>query len=402
MKLHEVNCTCRVCQQRRITIEQHFGRGDQRYRKQNHHKLVEMAWNAKMYKMVMTTFRKCHTILLENSPNFRNSKWNNQRYDQFKPFTDEDLKEMTENRKKKAYMGHTWQNKTPTTYNFGEDSIESLLGLYTYHKNLENELILICEQASPIDVKVQSIKSKIQEVYKLQVKRNEVNEGDILKLHGWRNTPYHVMAKHSPWINYFEKFHTPHRDLLSEINAEIKRLDVLERQNTIDRFMKIGPDMPEYLAEAMADKLVSQQEAAEIFRNGWHRNDVSAEVLAAYLRSKTPVKNSNEQTLILDFQTAQWLHSHHKHNSLILAVVNSEMKIETARELLNSDFQNFPDATNAIVAGNPIETVAMMYGIILQPIESEEDSPPISPPQEANKEGPSSSKNKEWVREFDD
>ena len=78
------------------------------------------------------------------------------------------------------------------------------------------------------------------------------------------------------------------------------------------------------------------------------------------------------------------------------------MKIETARELLNSDFQNFPDATNAIVAGNPIETVAMMYGIILQPIESEEDSPPISPPQEANKEGPSSSKNKEWVREFDD
>jgi hypothetical protein len=44
----------------------------------------------------------------------------------------------------------------------------------------------------------------------------------------------------------------------------------------------------------------------------------------------------------------------------------------------------------------------MMYGIILQPIESEEDSPPISPPQEANKEGPSSSKNKEWVREFDD
>ena len=41
MKLHEVNCTCRVCQHRRIAIEQHFGRGDQRYRKRDHHNLVE-------------------------------------------------------------------------------------------------------------------------------------------------------------------------------------------------------------------------------------------------------------------------------------------------------------------------------------------------------------------------
>ena len=211
-----------------------------------------------------------------------------------------------------------------------------------------------------------------------------------------------MLPKNAPWGLYFQKIknfrQTP---FAQDIESEIKRLDVLNRENSITRFMNIGPDMPRFLAEAMADDLISQQEAAEIFRNGWHRNEVSSEVLAAFLHSKTPVKNNNEQSLSLDFQTAQWLHSHHEHNSLILAIINSEMKIETARELLNSDFRNHPDATNAIVAGNPVETVAMMYGIIIQPIESEEASSPISPSQGARGDGPSLTKNNEWAREFD-
>ena len=395
MDLHQASCTCRVCQKRQIVIEQHFGQRNKRYPNPGyHHGLVMDAWRSKISQMVQTTFRKCRTILLEHSPNFKNSKWNEQRYGQLRPFTDEVLKEMTESPKKEAYMGPTWQSpqKQPR-YIFGENSIESLLELYTFHKNLENELILICEQASPLEVKVKSIEIKIQQVSKTLYKRVEANRIRTRLYDTWTG---------APWYIYREQFEHPFQDLFREINAEIERLDVIEREKTILRFMKIGPDMPEYLAEAMADELISQQEAAEIFRNGWHRNDVSSKVLAAFLRSKTPVKNSNQETLSLDFQTAQWLHSHHEHNSLILAIINSEMKIETARELLNSDFHKFPDATNAIVAGNPVETVAMMYGIILQPSESSEASLPISPPHEVNEDNPSFPTNKEWSREFDD
>lgn len=413
MKLHEVNCSCKTCMNRRRIIERVClpaqGRGNQK-RNHDYHSITQSAWTRELKRMVAGTFQKCGRILDMSSTNFNEQLGGRIGSPVSQPFDENALQEMIESPKKEAYMGPTWRTKSPLGYQFGEESIESLLELYTFHKKLENELILICEEALPLDVKVQSIKAKIQDVNKLHKKRYEESR------HGEGfNRRYRQIstgAKHSPWIIYFRQFEVPYRDLLSAMIAEIKRLEVLERQNTIDRFMKIGPDMPDYLAEAMADEIISEQEAAEIFRNGWHRNDVSSEVLAAFLRSKTPmkntllrsktpVKNNNEQSLILDFQTAQWLHAHNEHDSLILAILRSEMDMEAARELLNSDFRNHPNATNAIVAGNPIETVAMMYGIISQPIEAEEETSPSLPLQQVNEDTTSSQKNMEWAREFD-
>lgn len=401
MKLHEVNCYCNTCVNRRRIIERVGKTGPIRQSKNHdYHATTQSAWTRELKRMVAGTFQKCGRILHISSTNFNKQLGGRIGSPVSQPFDENALQEMTESPKKEAYMGPTWRNKSPRQYQFGEESIESLLELYTFHKKLENELILICEEALPLDVKVQSIKAKIRDVNKLHKKRVEENQYYEISKTRRRHGQIGTEPKHSPWIIYFRQFGVPSRDLLSAINAEIKRLEVLERQNTIDRFMNIGPDMPEYLAEAMADEMISEQEAAEIFRNGWHRNDVSSEVLAAFLRSKTPVKNNNEQSLILDFQTAQWLHAHHEHDSLILAILRSEMDMEVARELLNSDFRNHPNATNAIVAGNPIETVAMMYGIISQPIESEEETSPSLPLQQVNQDTTSSQKSMEWAREF--
>lgn len=401
MDLHQANCMCRVCTQRQIVIERHFGQRNKRYyrKKQDHHALVHDAWGAKMHQMVETTFRQCHAILLEHSPNFSNSRWNNSR-SQFKPFNDEGLKEMISNPAREAYLGPTWkQSKGSSKVIFTEDSIESLHELYTSHKALEEELVSICQQTASLDEKFHSIMKIIN---KIKIQNRQLIEQDRIDAIVVRTRPYSaaMLPKNAPWGLYFQKFFWRVGAFKEEIELEIKRLDVLNHENSITRFMNIGPDMPRYLAEAMADEMISEQEAAEIFRNGWHRNEVSSEVLAAFLRSKTPVKNNNEQSLILDFQTAQWLHAHHEHDSLILAILRSEMDMEAARELLNSDFRNHPNATNAIVAGNPIETVAMMYGIISQPIESEEETSPSLPLQQVNEDTTSSQKSMEWAREF--
>lgn len=416
MDLHKSNCTCSVCNRRKSVIEQHFGqkaqygRSQQRNRRQDHHAMVDAAWNAKIHQMVETTFRKCKNILLEPasiedlSPGAQVQKRYSGRGSVFEPFNDEVLTEMTSNPGREAYSGPTWRpHRGQSSRIFSEDSIESLDNLYISHKALQEELVSICQQTAPLNEKFQSIEKKIQKInpqHRQLIKQNNLDV--IVARHTSAELPYWaILPKNAPWDLYLQKIQFSFRDFFAKpIKLEIKRLNMLNRENSITRFMNIGPDMPRYLAEAMADEMISEQEAAEIFRNGWHRNDVSSEVLAAFLRSKTPVKNNNEQSLILDFQTAQWLHAHHEHDSLILAILRSEMDMEAARELLNSDFRNHPNATNAIVAGNPIETVAMMYGIISQPIESEEETSPSLPLQQVNQDTTSSQKSMEWTREF--
>ena len=99
MELHKSNCTCSVCNRRKSVIEQHFGqkaqygRSQQRNRRQDHHAMVDAAWNAKIHQMVETTFRKCKNILLE--PASIDGV--------FKPFNDEVLTEMTSNPGREAY-----------------------------------------------------------------------------------------------------------------------------------------------------------------------------------------------------------------------------------------------------------------------------------------------------------
>lgn len=416
MELHKSNCTCSVCNRRKSVIEQHFGqkaqygRSQQRNRRQDHHAMVDAAWNAKIHQMVETTFRKCKNILLEPasiedlSPGAQVQRRYSGRGSVFEPFNDEVLTEMTSNPGREAYSGPTWRpHRGQSSRIFSEDSIESLDNLYISHKALQEELVSICQQTAPLNEKFQSIEKKIQKInpqHRQLIKQNNLDV--IVARHTSAELPYGtILPKNAPWDLYLQKIQFSFRDFFAKpIKLEIKRLNMLNRENSITRFMNIGPDMPRYLAEAMADEMISEQEAAEIFRNGWHRNDVSSEVLAAFLRSKTPVKNNNEQSLILDFQTAQWLHAHHEHDSLILAILRSEMDMEVARELLNSDFRNHPNATNAIVAGNPIETVAMMYGIISQPIESEEETSPSLPLQQVNQDTTSSQKSMEWAREF--
>lgn len=418
MEFHIPNCTCSVCNRRKSVIEQHFGqrvqygRRQQGIRRHDHHAMVDAAWNDKIHQMVETTFRKCKSILLQPasiealSPEAEVQRYRLGGDSVFEPFNDEVLREMTSNPGREAYSGPTWRPHKGQSLRriFSEDSIEVLDDLYISHNVFQEELVSICQQTAPLNEKFQSIEKKIQKInfqHRQLIKQNNL---DVIAVrHTSAGLPRKIiLPKNAPWDLYLQKINFSFRDFFAKhIKLEIKRLNVLNRENSITRFMNIGPDMPRYLAEAMADEMISEQEAAEIFRNGWHRNDVSSEVLAAFLRSKTPVKNNNEQSLILDFQTAQWLHAHHEHDSLILAILRSEMDMEAARELLNSDFRNHPNATNAIVAGNPIETVAMMYGIISQPIESEEETSPSLPLQQVNEDTSSSQKNMEWAREFD-
>ena len=55
--------------------------------------------------------------------------------------------------------------------------------------------------------------------------------------------------------------------------------------------MKLGPDMPVQLAEAMAAEKIPQTQAAQIFREGWHRDDLTFQIMTLYLNGDLSFEN---------------------------------------------------------------------------------------------------------------
>ena len=95
------------------------------------------------------------------------------------------------------------------------------------------------------------------------------------------------------------------------------------------------------------------------------------------------------------------MHENSEHGSLILAVLNDDIEFENAKMILSTGFQKYPDATNAIVAGNPIDTVAMMYGIDFE-TQSKGKVETLSNIQPTKMVEPQTKTNSEWSRELDD
>jgi hypothetical protein len=168
------------------------------------------------------------------------------------------------------------------------------------------------------------------------------------------------------------------------IIAKRKKEDIEKKMNTI---MKLGPDMPESLASAMARETIPQAQAAQIFREGWHREPLTTKIMKFLLAGK------------LNFENASWMQKNLNHEQMIQALLEGKMDLEVAKHLLNIGFGDNPLATAAILEGNDIELVASMYGIVLPVVEGViEDVPEV----EAVPEPVVVEETPEWRGRFDD
>ena len=146
-------------------------------------------------------------------------------------------------------------------------------------------------------------------------------------------------------------------------NAKFKYLEsllteaVLQKQKKEEenfrKFMKLGPEMPEKLARAMASGIILQNQAAIIFREGWHRKPFTDKLIDALI----------DRELI--FETALWLKKHSKHEVMTQAIFDNCFEIKEAEYLFSIGFEELPDATAAIVEGNDLDLVASMYNVQL-------------------------------------
>jgi len=168
------------------------------------------------------------------------------------------------------------------------------------------------------------------------------------------------------------------------------KLELFEKKNAefarkIEKFMKLGPDMPSSLANAMARNTIPQAEAAQIFRDGWHQEPLTTKIMDELLTGK------------LNFENASWMQQNVNHERMIQAILEGEMDLDVAKHLLNIGFGDNPLATAAILDGNDIELVASMYGIVLPVVEEVvEEEPEVEVEPEPEKEDI-----KQWGGRFD-
>ena len=170
-----------------------------------------------------------------------------------------------------------------------------------------------------------------------------------------------------------------------EIEFRIQENEAARINERKEKFMKLGPDMPVQLAEAMATEKIPQSQAAQIFREGWHRDDLTFEIMTLCLNGD------------LSFENASWMQKNSNHERLISGILSGKMDLDLAKHLFTLGFGEHPDATGAILDGNEIELVAEMYGISLPSVEETiVEEPEIVNEPKANAEG-----NNEWGGRFD-
>ena len=172
---------------------------------------------------------------------------------------------------------------------------------------------------------------------------------------------------------------------IRKIELRIKEKETARINERKEKFMKLGPDMPVQLAEAMAAEKIPQTQAAQIFREGWHRDDLTFQIMTLYLNGD------------LSFENASWMQNNSNHERLISGILSGRMDLDLAKHLFILGFGEHPDATGAILDGNEIELVAEMYGISLPSVEDTiVEEPGIEIEAKANAEG-----NNEWGGRFD-
>ena len=172
---------------------------------------------------------------------------------------------------------------------------------------------------------------------------------------------------------------------IRKIELRIKEKETARINERKEKFMKLGPDMPVQLAEAMAAEKIPQTQAAQIFREGWHRDDLTFQIMTLYLNGD------------LSFENASWMQNNSNHERLISGILSGRMDLDLAKHLFILGFGEHPDATGAILDGNEIELVAEMYGISLPSVEDTiVEEPGIQIEAKANAEG-----NNEWGGRFD-
>ena len=196
----------------------------------------------------------------------------------------------------------------------------------------------------------------------------------------WRNAGGNELT--DPWLSKIQqaKIRAAEKDVIAEIDR--RKAEEIERRR--EKFSKLGPDMPQSLADAMATDMIPQNQAVQIFREGWHRDALTSKIMGALLTGN------------LDFETASWMQQNANHNRLMNALLDGEMDFDVAKHLFTIGFGGNPDATGAVLDGNEIELVAAMYGITLPVVQEEIEQEP-----EVEVE-PVVEETKEWRGRFDE
>ena len=198
----------------------------------------------------------------------------------------------------------------------------------------------------------------------------------------WRNAGGNEVT--DPWLSKIQQKKI--RDAEKDVIAEIDRRKAEEIERRREKFSKLGPDMPQSLADAMATDMIPQNQAVQIFREGWHRDALTSKIMGALLTGD------------LDFETASWMQQNANHERLMNALLEGEMDFDVAKHLFTIGFGVNPDATGAVLDGNEIELVAAMYGITLPVVEEEiEQEPEVEVEPE-----PVIEETREWRGRFDE
>ena len=198
----------------------------------------------------------------------------------------------------------------------------------------------------------------------------------------WRNAGGNELT--DPWLSKIQqaKIRAAEKDVIAEIDR--RKAEEIERRR--EKFSKLGPDMPQSLADAMAIEKIPQSQAAQIFREGWHRDDLTFEIMTLCLNGD------------LSFENASWMQKNSNHERLISGILSGKMDLDLAKHLFTLGFGENPDATGAILDGNEIELVAEMYGITLPVVQEEiEQEPEVEVEPE-----PVVEETKEWRGRFDE
>lgn len=181
--------------------------------------------------------------------------------------------------------------------------------------------------------------------------------------------------------------------MILEEQKQRRELKKVEQVLLIERYMKLGPDMPRILAEAMAKETLPMEQASQIFREKWHLEPLTNEIMTHLLAGK------------LDYENASWMQQNAKHEKMVKAILNQDadkpsIDLDVAKHLINIGLGEYPAATEAIIEGNTIELVASMYGISLPETKEQVEKEPV---MEIETETSSAvDNNPEWSDRFDD
>ena len=198
----------------------------------------------------------------------------------------------------------------------------------------------------------------------------------------WRNAGGNEVT--DPWLSNIQQAKI--RAAEKVVIAEIDRRKAEEIDRRREKFRKLGPDMPQSLADAMATEMIPQNQAIQIFREGWHRDTLTSNIMDALLKGN------------LDFETASWMQQNANHDRLMNALLEGKMDFDVAKHLFTIGFGGNPDSTGAVLDGNEIELVAAMYGITLPVVQEEiEEEPEVEVEPE-----PVVEETQEWGGRFDE